>query len=239
MKKLSDWVNESKKNKKRKPSDFVTRFDPVGDSMDSENKTNYSSTPKTTEETNDNSKQQQEATNNSDNINPSLKYTLDSIKKTIGKSTDIVFREFEFGQNGEYNAAIVFTDGIAHKFFLNDSVIKPLMVDIREATLNITINQGTDIFSFLKNHTLSTAEITKAKTMSDIYDALLVGESIFLVDGLTEAAVIGTRFWEGRGVQEPSSQTVVRGPKDGFSETLRINTALIRRRIKDPSLWIE
>lgn len=42
-----------------------------------------------------------------------------------------------------------------------------------------------------------------------------------------------------RGLEEPSSQTVVRGPKEGFTETLRINTSLIRRRIKNTNLWIE
>jgi len=240
MKKLSDWVKESKKNKKKKPSDFVTRFEPVGDSKSNQTDNGDSISSETIQSNNSNSNQQQQDTpSNSDSILPSLKTTLDSIKETIGKSTDIVFREFEFGQNGEFKAAVVFTDGLAQKYFLNDSVIKPLMVDIREANSNITFSHSTDILTLLKNHTLSTAEVSKAKTMTEIYDALLVGESIFLVDGLKEAAVIGTRHWEGRGVQEPSSQTVVRGPKDGFSETLRINTALLRRRIKDPSLWIE
>lgn len=48
-----------------------------------------------------------------------------------------------------------------------------------------------------------------------------------------------TRGWRDRAVSEPQSQTVVRGPRDSFTETLRTNTALIRRRIKSPKLWIE
>jgi len=40
-------------------------------------------------------------------------------------------------------------------------------------------------------------------------------------------------------VQEPTIEAVVRGPREGFSESLRINTSLIRRRIKDPDLVVE
>jgi spore germination protein KA len=39
-------------------------------------------------------------------------------------------------------------------------------------------------------------------------------------------------------VEEPQSQTVIRGPKEGFTENIRTNTALIRRKIKSPDLWI-
>jgi spore germination protein KA len=62
---------------------------------------------------------------------------------------------------------------------------------------------------------------------------------MLLMDGSPKGIALGSREWVDRGVQEPSSQTVVRGPKDGFTETLRTNTALIRRRIKDPNLWLE
>nr|WP_248930567.1 spore germination protein [Paenibacillus hamazuiensis] len=47
------------------------------------------------------------------------------------------------------------------------------------------------------------------------------------------------RHWEDRSVTETTAQSVVRGPKEAFTENLRTNTALLRRRIKDPQLWSE
>lgn len=47
------------------------------------------------------------------------------------------------------------------------------------------------------------------------------------------------RDWKDRGVTESATETVIRGPKEAFTESLRTNTALIRRKIKDPNLWLE
>jgi len=51
--------------------------------------------------------------------------------------------------------------------------------------------------------------------------------------------VISTRGWEKRGVEEPSTEAVIRGPRDGFTETYRTNVALVRRRLKDPNLKVK
>lgn len=62
---------------------------------------------------------------------------------------------------------------------------------------------------------------------------------MLFLEGYQTCIVASTRGWRDRAVSEPQSQTVVRGPRDSFTETLRTNTALIRRRIKSPKLWIE
>ena len=59
------------------------------------------------------------------------------------------------------------------------------------------------------------------------------------MDGLDQGMAAGTRGWKDRGVTETSAENVVRGPREAWSESLRTNTALIRRKIKDPNLWME
>ena len=54
-----------------------------------------------------------------------------------------------------------------------------------------------------------------------------------------KALILSSRGWPTRGVGEPETETVVRGPRDGFSETLKINVTLVRRRIRDPKLKIK
>ena len=75
------------------------------------------------------------------------------------------------------------------------------------------------------------------------YEALihymLSGQVILLIEGIAQALSINMSQWEDRGVSESSSQSVVRGPKEAFTENLRTNTSLLRRKIKDQNLWLE
>ncbi|WP_256242268.1 spore germination protein [Bacillus sp. V3B] len=172
-------------------------------------------------------------------ISTDLKYNIDHIKKTLGNSSDIVTREFLAGENGDLKLEIIFTDGLSDKTFIQDFILKTLIVDIRDAQLNSNKDHSSNVFDLIKSHSLPIGEIKEISDFKKLFSHLLSGDTIMLVDGFSKGFTLSSRGWEDRGVQEPSSQTVVRGPKDGFSETLRTNTALIRRRIKDPNLWME
>ena len=74
--------------------------------------------------------------------------------------------------------------------------------------------------------------------MESLISAMLEGNTVILIDGSSQGIIASSIGGEERGVEEPQSQTVVRGPKEGFTENIRTNTALIRRKIKSPDLWI-
>ncbi len=170
-------------------------------------------------------------------ISPNLNWNLDHIKAIIGNSSDIVIRHVKAGQSGLIEIGVIYTDGLADKTFVQDYVLDTLMVKIREVDVDQSIH--TDLFELIKVYTLPIGEVKEITRFETLFFHFLSGDTILIVDGFPKCLVIGSRGWADRGVQEPSSQTVVRGPKDGFSETLRTNTALIRRRIKDPNLWLE
>lgn len=65
------------------------------------------------------------------------------------------------------------------------------------------------------------------------------GETVILLDGYTKGISTSTRNENGRAISEPVNESVIRGPREAFTETLRTNTALIRRKIKDPNLWLK
>jgi spore germination protein KA len=75
--------------------------------------------------------------------------------------------------------------------------------------------------------------------MDALFNRMLSGGIIILLEGYTKGIWIDAVGWEDRNVSEPQSQTVVRGPMEGFTENLRTNTALVRKRIRDPRLWME
>ncbi|GAA3331512.1 hypothetical protein GCM10020331_088390 [Ectobacillus funiculus] len=60
----------------------------------------------------------------------------------------------------------------------------------------------------------------------------LSGDTAVLIDGMQQALFISLQQWDKRSVEESSTEPVVRGPREGFTENLRTNTTLIRRRLK-------
>lgn len=183
--------------------------------------------------------QQEVPSTNGNQISTDLKFNIDRIKKELGNSSDIVTRDFQAGENGELKLGIIFTDGLSDKNFIEDFILKTLMVEIRGAYLDSNVTLSTKVFDLIKSNSLPSGDIKEISDFQKLFFHLLSGDTIMLLDGVSKGFALSSRGWEDRGVQEPSSQTVVRGPKDGFSETLRTNTALIRRRIKDPNLWVE
>ncbi|MCG8483186.1 MAG: spore germination protein, partial [Clostridia bacterium] len=51
--------------------------------------------------------------------------------------------------------------------------------------------------------------------------------------------IIDAKGWDSRNISEPTNEVTVRGPREGFTETLRVNTSLLRRKIRDPNLTFE
>ncbi|CAM4320897.1 spore germination protein [Paenibacillus alkaliterrae] len=171
----------------------------------------------------------------------SLKKSLDDniqhVKETLGNSNDIVIREIRIGKEQEIKAGVFYTDGLADAKTIQSYVMESLMLDIRETDMEEKLSRNPLIH--LKESVLTIGSLQDVSDFDAFFSSLLSGDTLILVDGFNQGFALSTAGWEDRGVQEPTSQTVVRGPREGFSENLRTNTALIRRKIKDPNLWME
>lgn len=81
--------------------------------------------------------------------------------------------------------------------------------------------------------------VTEEPDLDKAATAVFLGKSLLLVEGYDACALIDAKSFPARSVEEPSSGKVLRGAHDGFIETLVVNTALLRRRIRDPRLALE
>jgi len=170
-------------------------------------------------------------------LGQALNDNLDTIRLTLGGSADLITREIRFGKDGSVRAGLLYTDGLTDTPSIQNFIMESLMIDRTAASEAQT--GGKEFFDLLKERVLAVGEVKETSALSPLLTALLSGDTLLLVDGYSRAFVISTRQWVERGVTEPSAQTVVRGPREGFSENIRVNTALVRRKIKDPNLWIE
>ncbi len=97
----------------------------------------------------------------------------------------------------------------------------------------------TTINQYVRSSYLTVGDVMNIENFTSLYHAIHNGETVILLDGFAEGIVTSTKSAKDRAVTEPSTESVIRGPRESFTETLRTNTALIRRKIKSPNLWIK
>lgn len=167
-----------------------------------------------------------------------LDANLRTIKNVLDKCSDVVYREFVLAQNEEVRLALINIDGLSDKTQVTQSIIRALELEIPALDPGREITKARAL-EFIKQQSLCTDQISETDKLQDIIRGILSGDTILLVDGHSTAIVNSIRHWESRSISEPTVEPVVRGPRESFVETLRTNTALIRRKIKSPGLKIE
>ncbi|SET55299.1 spore germination protein KA [Salinibacillus kushneri] len=161
------------------------------------------------------------------------------IQSSMGSSADFETRFFQIGTDFPVEAAIIYIDGLVDKNFVHNFIMETLMVDIRTTDQGQNPHEVKDILTQLKSRSLAASDVTEVMDYKSVFEQILSGNTVLLLNGFMKGLAISSPGYDSRNIEEPSSQTVVRGPKEGFTEVLKTNTSLIRRRIKNPNLWIE
>ena len=140
---------------------------------------------------------------------------------------DVVYRVIRVG---ERDACIYFIDG----FTKDDTLLRIMQTfgTIKEADMPKTAHEFSKRYLPYGETGMETEDYT-------IIIQLLSGVPCLFIDGYNKCITIDCRTYPARGVSEPEKDKVLRGSRDGFVETLVFNTALIRRRIRDPKLCME
>lgn len=162
--------------------------------------------------------------------NQVLKKALDAnigLFKEIFRDDDtFVMRCFENRQNDEIKCCILFVDQMVNKEMIDENIIRPIL-------LNTTGIKDIDI---LENQVVFTNNVQKTKSVDPLVQAIVAGNTVLLLDGSSEALIIGTKEWKSRALEEPEAEKTIRGSREGFIETLMVNLTLIRRRLQTPRL---
>lgn len=145
------------------------------------------------------------------------------------KSFDIIKRPLKIGGR---RAALYFIDG-----FIKDEVYEKILEFLYKQTPEEIA--GVDDMSRFAENKLPYVETDAAYTAREVVTAVLSGPSVLIIEGIRGALLVDTRTYPMRGVEEPQKDRSLRGPRDGFVETLVMNTAMLRRRIRDSRLRME
>jgi spore germination protein KA len=160
-----------------------------------------------------------------------IEQSIDFLQNVLGKSSDVIIHRFEIPSPAKQRAVLAYIDGLVKQEAVNDFILRPLL----RADVSHEENR-------LQTPVWERIPMSDTRFLDDwqqVLRAVLSGDTVVFFDQYERCLSVSTKGWEKRGVEEPSTESVVRGPRDGLTETLRINTAHIRRRVKDPNLRVQ
>ncbi|MGI5922135.1 MAG: spore germination protein [Syntrophomonadaceae bacterium] len=165
-----------------------------------------------------------------------LSENRDRLKILLKSCSDAVFKQFVYGP-AKTNILLVYFDGLVNRTEIEENILKPLLLEVN--MLNDGPEDTHNILNYLQDNILSVAELKSLTSLQEVCHHMSSGDTVLLIDGYDQGLVIGTRSWQTRSIQAPDNEVVIRGPKEGFTETLRFNTALLRRRLKTTNFKME
>ncbi|AJI23748.1 spore germination protein [Priestia megaterium] len=166
-----------------------------------------------------------------DDVNKNIERLLNE----LGNSSDISFRMVESPYQKTLKAAVIHVDGLADENIINENIMTPLIQWLKESNQVVTVKEIEEQIPQI----LTVSQLTIKENWHEFVSAVLTGDTVILLNGSSKIFIGNTKKLQSRAVTEPTSQTVVRGPKDSFTENLRTNTSLIRARIQDSNLRLD
>ncbi len=169
-------------------------------------------------------------------------------------NSDIIIRKFTLnGKGKQYNAALVYIDGMVNSDIVNHYVLNPLMhknqTNTEKTSETLIINKNTDLNfhttqtpelqNIIYNSLISQNSIKAESQFSNIIPEINAGFTCVLVDTLDQAFCVEAKGYETRSISKPENEIVVRGSQEAFVENIRTNTSMIRRIINNENLVIE
>jgi len=164
-------------------------------------------------------------------LSPSLNENITYLKETfpLGTSFDLITRELYLGETKSFWMGI--------NGFCKVEILQQIFSDLQNPLY--TKDDYIENIAVYMNSKLGYAQTTLSSDWDVIVRNLLSGPSVLFIDGFSQAIILDVRTYPTRGVEEPDTEKVTRGSRDGFVETLLFNTNLIRRRIRSPKLTFE
>ncbi|QHT61377.1 spore germination protein [Paenibacillus lycopersici] len=174
----------------------------------------------------------------SDKLGADLQTNLRRLHAELESSPDLIVRQFTLRTGHPYQVAVIYLDTIVDKEMINELVMRSLMSPF-QPDLPDNAQSPESVFRFIRDNAMAVGQIEVHDVWNDVLLELLTGKMLLFLDGWN-ACISGNAIGgEKRAVSEASTQIVIRGPKDSFSESIATNISLVRRRIRSAKFGID
>jgi spore germination protein KA len=161
----------------------------------------------------------------SEQLEPNLKYILN-----LFQGDDTLRHRFITNKGKqEHKFCIIYADGMVDSKLMSDNIVRPLMQYKFPENCN-------DLVGTVQESVISVNSAERTQDVEKIVQAIVYGDSALLLDGSADVLILDTKGWSKRAIEEPESERVLRGPREGFNEALLENISMIRRRLRTPDL---
>ncbi|GIM27627.1 spore germination protein [Clostridium polyendosporum] len=154
------------------------------------------------------------------------------IKNIFENCSDLIIRELKITNNPEFSAMLVYIDNMIQTNLIEQSIIEKLTKENQEKTYTPNSKDYSKYLLGIRDNDIYI-------DMDKIIDSILSGKLILFIDKVNEALVINVNNPPGRNIEEPEVESVIRGPREGFTESIATNKVLIRKKIKNTNLKME
>lgn len=161
---------------------------------------------------------------------------IKTVEKRLGQlcegCDDIIMRTMELGMEVRVKCLVIYIEVAVSNMMLEDSVIGKLLNHLWEL-------DESEIRRAVTENGLGISDVKELASMEECMAALLAGNAIFFLEGYTKALKISSKGYPGMGVSKAESEKVLRGSREAFSESVKINSALVRKRVRTTKLKVE
>lgn len=165
----------------------------------------------------------------------SKELTSENIKKLFKESSDITNRDILIKNRPDLKVTLFYVDGMTNMKIIDDDIVYPLATS-KWFDNCVSLQQA---FNLSQNGAIETSSIKPTQSTKDAIEAMLIGMSIVVFDKLKSALIVNTIGFEKRSISPATEENTYRSGKDSFVETMRMNTATLRKKIKSHNLVIE
>lgn len=164
-------------------------------------------------------------------LNKSLNKNISLFRDIFKNDETLIIREFQNKRLKNAQCCIIYLDGMVNTEIINENIIQPVLC----SDLSKDIDSD-NLLEELKKKVIISNNVTLESEISKIVSPVINGDTLFLLEGYDKALVISSKGGQDRPISEPQSSRVVRGPREGFTESIMVNLSLVRRKIKNSDL---
>lgn len=152
-------------------------------------------------------------------------------KQQFSDCADIKMRPMCLGKELNIRAFLSYIEVTGGKNMMEDSVLGKLLN-------RLSVLDKNAVYNVLQENGLGVSDVTPFKQMSEAASGMLTGDTILFVDGFDRALKMPDKGYPGMSLQETDSEKAIRGSNEGFGESIKQNTALIRKRLRSVDLKV-
>lgn len=165
-------------------------------------------------------------------VSENIKENIKAYQQIYKDCSDIKMREMMLGKKKNVRCFLAYIEVAVNNILMETTALGRLLSYLEQAP-------GEEIIEILDKNALGIADVTPFETMEETAQGMLTGDAILFVDGYPKALKISDKGYPNMGVTEADSEKVIRGSNEGFADSIKVNTALIRKRVRSTKVKVK